>query len=215
MPAGSNFMAYPMTPELSPEDIDLYLRSVVIPLETPKIGKDGHILLMCRVRSQPPHDICMDPKTGQWFCLGGTCGHGDIFDYHLIRFKIRSQREAEAAVLKIIRDARERIRQAEEARKAARYASVESCDKSVRTCLRTVDRHPDGIFRRELQQNTHLKAQPFRKALRELERRGLMRKERQKCRGRTTRMMYFPVALAAAVSGASNPSSVPSGLPSR
>jgi len=100
-------VSYGMTPELLPEDIDLYLRSVVIPVEVPSPGRDGRVLFRCPVCSQPPHDISMDPNTGKWFCLGGTCGRGNIFDYHWIRFKMRTQREAEAAVVKIVREARE------------------------------------------------------------------------------------------------------------
>jgi hypothetical protein len=185
-----------MKPEFLPEDIALYLQSAVMPSETPRLGRDGRVLLRCPVRSQPPHDISMDPTTGKWLCLGGTCGCGDIFDYHSIKFKISRQREAENAVVQVIREAREKIRQAEEAIRAARYATVDDCPKFVRGLLRIIDRHPAGISRRDLQQKAHWSANQFRKGLRELERRGLMRWERQKCAQGPARIVYFPIALA-------------------
>jgi hypothetical protein len=185
-----------MKPQLAPEDIGLYLQYVVTSVGTPRAGRDGRLLLCCPVRSQPPHDILMDPQTGQWQCLGGTCGRGDIFDYHCIKFKLPGQRQAENAVVNVIRETQKKIRQADEAIKAARYATVEGCAKSVKSLLRLIDRHASGISRRDFQQKAHLSAQQFRKAVRELERRSLMKRERQKRAGRTARIIYFPVALA-------------------
>jgi len=184
-----------MKPDLSAEDISLYLQHLVTG-ETPRAGRDGLLLFRCPVRSQPPHDISMDSRTGKWLCLRGMCGRGDIFDYHWIKFKIPRQRQAENAVVNIIRETQDSIRKAEEAIRAARYGTIEDCPAFVKSLLRLIDRHPSGISRRDFQQKAHLPAQQFRKALRELERRSLMKRERQKRAGRTARIVYFPVALA-------------------
>ena len=184
-----------MKPDLSAEDISLYLQHLVT-VETPRAGRDGLLLFRCPVRSQPPHDISMDSRTGKWLCLRGMCGRGDIFDYHWIKFKIPRQRQAENAVVNIIRETQEKIRQADEEIKAVRYGTVDDCPAFVKSLLRLIDRHTSGISRRDFQQKSHLPAHQFRKALRELERRSLMKRERQKRTGRTARIVYFPVALA-------------------
>jgi hypothetical protein len=123
------------------------------------------------------------------------CGRGDIFDYHCIKFKIPRQRQAENAVANIIRETQEKIRQADEAIKAARYGTVDSCPAFVKSLLRLIARHPSGISRRDFQQKSHLPAQQFRKALRELEHRDLIRRDRQKRTRRLWRNVYFPMAL--------------------
>ena len=152
-----------MKPDLSAEDISLYLQHLVT-VETPRAGRDGLLLFRCPVRSQPPHDISMDSRTGKWLCLRGMCGRGDIFDYHWIKFKIPRQRQAENAVVNIIRETQDSIRKAEEAIRAARYGTIEDCPAFVKSLLRLIDRHPSGISRRDFQQKAHLPAQQFRKS---------------------------------------------------
>src|SRR4030088_526458 len=108
-----------MKPELSPEDIGLYSQSVVTSVETPRAGRNGQLLFRCPIRSEPPHDISMDPGTGKWLCLGGSLGVGDIFDYHAGKFKSFDYRQPEIAVLIIIRDAKKKAQKAEEAARVA------------------------------------------------------------------------------------------------
>ena len=86
-----------MKPDLSAEDISLYLQHVVT-VETPRAGRDGLLLFRCPVRSQPPHDISMNSQTGQWLCLGGTCGRGRSSASHAARVTRRSLRPGRTGV---------------------------------------------------------------------------------------------------------------------
>ena len=135
----------------------------------------------------------MDPETAQWNCLAGTCGHGDLFDYHAGKFKVFGHRQAEHAVLSIIRDAEKQVQKAEEAARAARDRTVEDSPAFVKNLLRLIDRHPEGILRRDLQQRSHLLRKEFRKALRVLQLSELIRSQSEPRTARKPRIVYFPV----------------------
>ena len=89
---------------------------------------------------------------------------------------------------------REAARKAEEARRVARGKQVDDLPLSWRSLLRVIDRKPEGIARRASQQRGHMGRVEFRKGLKELERRGLIRSHWVSTRRRRRpKLIYFPV----------------------
>ena len=179
--------------ECTPEEVGLYLE--VVHGKKPLPGADGMLHLPCPwpIPVRPPHDILIDPNSGRWRCENDH-GGGDLADYERGRSRIHDPRQAEQAVLKIINGARARTRKVKKDFRSARDKQVEDLPPFVKGLLRVVDRCPGGIHRRDLQQRSHVRSQRFRKALKELERRGLITSQRvpSRLKGRPT-AVYFPV----------------------
>jgi hypothetical protein len=181
------------------EEVGLYLEGVGI---RQRPDAHGRVRIPCPfpLQASPPHDLLMDAKTGLWTDQGPH-GRGDLVDFEQGRSRIFDNRAAENAVLRIIRETRESQRRAEEARKAARDKQVDDLPGRVRSLRRSIDRHPEGIARRDLQQGSHMRSGEFRKGLKELERRGLIRSQRVPGRlRRGPKVIYFPVATSEPVS---------------
>ena len=179
--------------ECTPEEVSLYLEAVHG--KEPLPGADGMLRLPCKwpIPIRPPHDILMDSKSGRWRCQNDH-GGGDLADLERGRARISDHRQAEQAVLKIISEARERTRKAAEDVRSARDRQVEDLPFFVRGLLRIIDRHSEGIARRDLQQRSHVRSKEFRKALKDLERRGLIRLEQVPSRPRRRpTVVYSPV----------------------
>ena len=133
--------------EFTPEEVGLYLEAVLG--HEPVPDAKGVVRIRCPLPGlgYPPHDLLMNVRTGLW-TDEGPHGRGDLVDFEQGRSRIFDNRAAENAVLKIIRETRERKRRAEEARKAARDKQVEDLPGSVRervdcgqfTVCRTVSR---------------------------------------------------------------------------
>lgn len=179
--------------ECTPEQVDSYLEAVYG--QKPLPGSDGMLHLPCPwpIPVRPPHDILIDPNSGRWRCENDHCG-GDLADVERGRSRIFDHRQAEQAVLKIIAEAQERTRKAEKDFRSARDKQVEDLPPFVKGLLRVVDRHPGGIHRRDLQQRSHVRSQGFRKAIKELEHRGLITSQQVPSRlKRRPTAVYFPV----------------------
>ena len=187
--------------EFTPAEVSLYLAAVHG--KEPLPGADGMLRLLCTwpFPAGPAHELLLDPKSGRWRCQNDH-GGGDLADLERGRARISDHRQAEQAVLKIIREAKERKRQAEEAIKAARDKQVKDLPVAVRSLLRIIDRHPEGIARRDLQQQSHMRRAEFRKGLKDLERRGLIRSQRVPNRlKRRPTVVYFSVVDTEPASG--------------
>ena len=187
--------------ELTAEEVGLYVEAV----QGRKVvaGADGILHLPCPwpIPVRPPHDVLMDPNSGHWRCENDH-GGGDLADFERGRSRIFDHRQAELAVLKIIGEARVTARKAEEEVRSARDKQVEDLPLFVRSLLRVVDRCPEGIARRDLQQRSHVRSKEFRKALKDLERRGLIRLEQVPSRSRRRpTIVYFPVVDTKPASG--------------
>ena len=187
--------------EFTREEVALYFEAFLG--HKPLPGADGMLRLPCTwpFPVRPPHDVLINPNSGRWRCEGDH-GGGDLADLERGRSRISDHRQAEQAVLKIIREAKERKRQAEEAIRAARDKQVEDLPAPVRSLLRIIDRHPEGIARRDLQQQSHMRRAEFRKGLKELEGRGLIRSQQVPSRlKRRPTVVYFPVVDTKPASG--------------
>ena len=179
--------------ECTPEEVGLYVEAVQGKKPVP--GSDGMLRVPCSwpIPIRPPHDVLINPNTGHWRCENDH-GGGDLADLERGRSRIFDHRQAEEAVLKIISEARVTARKAEEEVRSARDRQVEDLPLFVRGLLRVVDRHAEGIHRRDLQQRSHVRSKEFRKALKELERRGLIRSQQLPSRPRhRPTVVYSPV----------------------
>lgn len=187
--------------EFTAEEVGLYLEAVHG--KNPLPGTDGMLRLPCSwpIPVRPPHDVLMDANSGRWHCENDH-GGGDVADFERGRSRIFDHRRAEQAVLKIISEARERTRKAKKDFRSARDKQVEDLPSFVRGLLRIVDRHSEGIARRDLQQRSHVRSKEFRKALKDLERRGLIRSQQVPSRPRRRpTVVYSPVVEAKPASG--------------
>ena len=128
-----------------------------------------------------------------WACVHH--GRGQLDDFECGRSRLFGYHEGERAVLRMISTAKEAARKAEEATKASRDKQVEDLPSSWRSLLRVIDRHPEGIARRPLQQRSHMRSAEFRKGLKELERRSSIRSHWVPTRRRRRpKITYFPAA---------------------
>lgn len=184
--------------EFTPEEVSLYLGAVGLK-QTP--DATGMLRFPCPFPSSgPPHHLLMNPQTGLWTDQGDH-GRGDLPDFELGRSRLCDFRAAGNAVLKIIREAKENKRRAEEARKAARGLQVADLPRAARSLLGVIDRHPEGIDRRTLQQGSHMRSAEFRKGLKDLERRSSIRSHWVPTRRRRRpKIVYVPVANSEALS---------------
>jgi predicted transcriptional regulator len=135
----------------------------------------------------------MDPNSGNWDCENDH-GAGDLADYEGGRSRIHGHRQAEQAILKIIAEAKERIRRVEEASKASQEKLLEDLPPYVKNLLRIIADHAAGIGQRDLQPRSHLRRREFHMALKELVCRGLIRRQQVPGRHRP-KAIYFPVVI--------------------
>lgn len=180
--------------EFTPEEVKSYLEAVLGYKPTPEPSGMLRIPCLWPIPVRLPHDSLMDPKSGLWRCVGDH-GGGDLADYERGRSRIHDHRRAEQVVLKIIAEAKERARKAEETRRTVREKLLEDLPPYAKSLQRIILDQPGGIRQRDLQQRGHLRRHEFHRVIRELLDRGFIRLQRVPGRHRPT-AIYFPVANA-------------------
>ncbi len=187
----------------SEAEVRFYLEALLG--KNPVRDEKGYFLLDCPFAVHPGVFIHMNPNNGQFYCRGG-CARGELAVFEVGRAKISSLGEARRAVLRIIEAEKDKIRLAEQAAKekallaeqeakAALDKATEGLPPDVKKLFGMVARHP-GRSRRYLQQSSHAGAYGFRKAIRYLERSGLVTWKDQPVSGGKARRVYFPVVLS-------------------
>lgn len=184
----------------SEEEVLLYVKAVLG--EMPARDEKGTFRLDCPFPFHPGGFSYMDPANGRFHCRGG-CARGELAVFEVGRAKLPGLREARQAVLRIIGAEKEKVRLADQAAKerallaeleakAAEAKALEGLPHDVRKLFKMINRSP-GRSRRLLQQSSHAGAYGFRRAIRYLERSGLVTWADERVSGGKRRRRYYPV----------------------